>query len=109
MENRNTIRYCKNSSRDYPQILNQYERMPEGLYLLGDFPDPDRPSAAIVGARSCSEYGRSEAFRFAKVLAAAGVQIISGMALGIDCAAHEGALDAGGRTFAVLGCGVDIC
>ncbi len=109
MEERQTIRYFKNTCRDYPQILNRYERMPEGLYLLGAFPDPERPSVAIVGARSCSEYGRSEAVRFSKVLAAAGVQIISGMALGIDCAAHEGALEAGGRTFAVLGCGADIC
>lgn len=103
------IRYYKNTSPDYPAVLNQYERMPEGLYVIGALPDPDVRSVAIVGARSCSEYGRSEAKRFAEELAAAGVQIISGMALGIDCAAHEGALKADGRTFAVMGCGPDIC
>ena len=78
-------RYGKDEN-EFPQILNQYERMPEELYLLGDFPDPKKRSVAIVGARSCSEYGRSEAVRFARILAENGVQIISGMALGIDSA-----------------------
>ncbi len=104
----NIKRYTKEED-GFPQILNQYERMPEELYLLGDFPDPRKRSVAIVGARSCSEYGRSEAVRFAKVLAENGVQIISGMALGIDSASHEGALAGQGRTFAVLGSGVDVC
>lgn len=103
------MRYIKRSEEDYPFILNRYERMPEGLYVCGDMPDMNSKSAAIVGARACSEYGRAEAKRFAGVLAAAGVQIISGMALGIDSAAHEGALEAGGRTFAVLGSGADVC
>lgn len=103
------IQYYKRDSSQYPQILNRYERMPEGLYVCGSFPDPEKRSVSIVGARSCSEYGRSEAMRFAKVLAEHGVQIISGMALGIDSAAHEGALQANGRTFAVLGSGVDVC
>ena len=104
-----TMRYIKNCDRDYPQILNRYEGMPEGLYIIGNFPDPDRRSVAIVGARSCSEYGRRTAREFGRVLAAAGVQVISGMALGIDSSAHEGALEAGGKTFAVLGCGADVC
>lgn len=103
------MRYVKNTDRSYPQILNNYEGMPEGLYIIGNFPDPDRRSVAIVGARSCSEYGRRTAREFGRVLAAAGVQVISGMALGIDSSAHEGALEAGGRTFAVLGSGADVC
>lgn len=103
------MRYVKNSDSDYPQILNNYERMPEGLYIIGSFPDPERKSVSIVGSRSCSEYGRSTAREFGRVLAAAGVQVISGMALGIDSCAHEGALEAGGLTFAVLGSGADVC
>ena len=103
------IRYIPRKSQEYPSVLKQYERMPEGLYVIGSLPDPDRRSVSIVGARSCSEYGRSQAAAFAKKLAAAGVQIISGMALGIDCAAHTGALETSGTTFAVLGCGPDIC
>ena len=105
----NIMRYFRNSDPEYPQILNRYERMPEGLYVIGSFPDPDKRSVAIVGSRSCSEYGRRTAMEFGSVLAAAGVQIISGMALGIDSCAHEGALQAGGRTFAVLGSGADVC
>lgn len=103
------VRYVKKTDADYPSVLNRYERMPAGLYVRGDLPDEGKKSAAIVGARSCSEYGRAEARRFARVLASAGVQIISGMALGIDSEAHEGALEAGGRTFAVLGSGADVC
>lgn len=109
MTNESKIRYLRNRDEGYPSILNQYERMPDGLYVLGEFPDPDKRSVAIVGARSCSDYGRSQASLFARVLAETGVQIISGMALGIDSAAHDAALKAGGKTFAVLGSGVDIC
>lgn len=103
------IKYYKNTDPEYPQILNRYERMPEGLYVLGTLPDPKKRAVAIVGSRSCSEYGRNAAREFAEVLGENGVQIISGMALGIDSAAHEGALMGGGETFAVLGSGVDVC
>ena len=83
--------------------------MPAALYALGCLPDPEKKSVAIVGARSCSAYGKKEAVRFAGVLAENGVQIISGMALGVDSWAHIGALEAGGMTVAVLGSGVDVC
>ena len=97
------------SDPDYPRILTCWPGMPRKLYYIGSLPDPDCKSAAIVGARACSAYGREQARQFAAGLGRAGVQIISGMALGIDSHAHEGCLSAGGRTFAVLGNGVDIC
>lgn len=97
------------SSERYPQRLSSLVDRPYCLYLKGRLPDDKRPSVSIVGARGCSEYGRSMAEEFAGELAAKGVQIISGLARGVDGAAHKGALNAGGDTFAVLGCGVDIC
>ena len=101
---------CKEkSSREYPVKLKPYKGMPEKLYIKGNLPQPDRPSASIVGARSCSTYGRIQAFRYARTLAQAGVQIISGMAAGIDSEGHKGAMEGGMPTWAVLGSGPDIC
>ena len=103
------IIYISRKSDRYPMRFEALPHMPDGIYVKGDIPDDDIPSVAIVGARMCSRYGRNTAFLFGKKLAERGVQVISGMALGIDGAAQEGALSGGGRTFAVLGCGVDIC
>ena len=102
------IRCVRKEDPDYPGRLKELPDMPGCLYVLGDLPG-EEPSAAIVGARMCSPYGEEQAFRFGKALAANGVQVISGMALGIDGYAQEGALAGGGRTFAVLGCGADVC
>ena len=96
-------------SAEYPETLNNYPKMPEILFVKGRLPDRKKPSIAIVGARACSTYGRIQAFRYAKVLSSAGVQIISGMAYGIDAEAHKGALEGGTATYAVLAGGVDIC
>src|SRR4051794_6138783 len=68
----------------------------------------ERAAVAIVGARRCSEYGREVARSLGRGLGAAGVPVLSGMALGVDSAAHEGALETGGATIAVLGCGADV-
>lgn len=103
------IRYVAREDQEYPEQLRNYPRMPSGLYLVGNFPDPGKKTVAIVGARMCSPYGRAEAIRFGEELAAEGVQIISGMAYGVDSWALHGALQAGGQGFAVLGCGVDVC
>lgn len=109
MEEKKNIWCCTRFEETYPKRLQVYENMPGALYIKGCLPDETRKTVAIVGARACSAYGAHQAYSFAKVLAEHGVQIISGMARGIDGKAHAGALDGGGKTFAVLGCGVDIC
>ena len=103
------IRQISSKSAEYPQKLNNYPKMPEILFAKGNLPDAKKPTAASVGARACSPYGRIQAFRYAKILSSAGVQIISGMAYGIDAEAHKGALEGGTPTYAVLAGGVDIC
>ncbi len=103
------IRCIEKSSQEYPSKLKLYKGMPEKLYIKGNLPDFKRPSAAVVGARLCSTYGRIQAFRFARILAEAGVQIISGLASGIDAEGHKGAMEGRMPTWAVLGNGADIC
>ena len=93
----------------YPKRLKALSGMPYALFVKGQLPKEDMPSVAIVGARNCSTYGECMTLQFAERLAAEGVQIISGMARGIDGAAHRGARNVSGSTFAVLGCGADIC
>lgn len=95
--------------RDYPEKLMPYRDRPEVLFYKGRLPDKDKPIVAMVGARACSNYGRTMAKKIAGELAYNNVQIISGMARGIDTYSQLGAVEAGGATFAVLGCGVDIC
>lgn len=102
------IHCVQKGEEGYPAVLLPYKGMPEKLYYRGNLPDPKKPSAAVVGARMCSAYGRIQAFRYAKVLSEAGVQIISGLAAGIDSEGHKGALEGSTPTFAVLGGGVDV-
>ena len=93
---------------EYPAQLVHVHDPPSLLYVVGgDLPDPTR-AVAVVGARRCSELGREVARSIGRALALAGVCVVSGAARGIDSAAHEGALDAGGETLAVLGCGIDV-
>lgn len=93
----------------YPERLKTISDAPYGIYAKGPLPGEHKKNVAIVGARMCSEYGRTVATELGKQLAARGVCVVSGMARGIDSAAHAGALEAGGTTCAVLGCGVDVC
>ena len=93
----------------YPEKLKRISSPPYALYVKGRLPKEDRLSVAIVGARECSPYGNELTKEFAKKLASVGVQIISGMAKGIDGAGQIGALEEGGDSYGVLGCGVDIC
>jgi DNA processing protein len=91
----------------YPPQLAAVPGCPELLFVSGDPAVLMLPQIAIVGSRSATAAGRETAFEFASVLAAAGLAITSGLALGIDAAAHRGALDAGGVTIAVCGTGLD--
>ncbi len=105
---RDGIRFLHPESEEFPEKLKTIPDPPFCLYVKGNLPDPNLPSAGMVGARACSEYGKKMALSFAGSLAAAGVQIISGMAAGIDSMSARGALSVGGKTFAVLGSGIDV-
>ena len=91
----------------YPPLLAQLHDPPTQLFVRGDPEVLPRSAVAVVGARSCSPYGAQVARDLARELASAGVVVVSGLARGIDGEAHRGALEAGGATVAVLGCGVD--
>lgn len=102
--------YCvKKGEAGYPKRLLELAGMPEQLYFYGRLPDDEKPSIAIVGARMCSSYGRIQSFSYGKFVSRAGVQVISGLALGIDSEGHKGALEGDSPTFAVLGSGADVC
>jgi len=92
----------------YPTLLRETYDPPVVLYVKGAWSDClDQPCVAIVGSRRCSTYGQNAALMLSRELAQRGVTIISGMARGIDAAAHRGALEAGGRTVGVMGTGLD--
>ena len=97
------------SDRDYPAILKEVPDPPLLLYKKGTLLENDRNAIAIVGTRHPSFYGRTQAKHFAQELATRGLTIVSGLARGIDQAAHDGALHVSyGRTIAVMGCGLDV-
>jgi len=103
------LRFVGRSKPGFPELLRELHDPPPGLFLRGSA-EPQLlsdPSVAIVGARSCSSYGSHVARMLGRELAAAGLVVVSGMARGVDGEAHRGALEAGGATVAVLGCGVD--
>jgi len=93
---------------EYPVRLKQIHDPPVILYIIGDRSPLYDYAVAVVGTRLPSDNGKQITFRIARELASAGVTVVSGMALGIDSLAHEGALQAGGRTIAVLGSGIDV-
>ncbi len=103
------IRWLPRSSPAFPASLGAIFDVPAGLFLRGTPASDilDRPAVAIVGARACSPYGAHVARMLGRELAAAGLVVVSGLARGVDGHAHRGALDVGGQTVAVLGCGID--
>jgi DNA processing protein len=102
-------RCIRRRDASFPALLAAIHDPPPRLFLRGTA-DADllcRPAVAVVGARACSSYGRSVARSLARDLAATGLVVVSGLARGIDGEAHRGALEGGGATVAVLGCGID--
>ncbi len=100
-------RYIHFNDPRYPRMLKEISDPPVGFYIVGDC-DFSAPCISIIGSRNCSIYGQITAKKFAASFARAGFTVVSGMARGIDSCAHYGALEAKGKTIAVLGCGVDV-
>ncbi|MBS0319545.1 MAG: DNA-protecting protein DprA [Proteobacteria bacterium] len=100
-------RLCTWDDDDYPRTLLNIAEAPPALFLIGRAALLARPAVAIVGSRNATPQGRDDARAFAQALATAGVTVVSGLATGIDAAAHEGALEAPGSTIAVVGTGLD--
>ena len=100
------VRIIIEGDDEYPGLLSRIHDPPGVLFVRGGFEPCDALAVAIVGARHATGYGRRVASQLAGGLARAGYTVVSGLARGIDAAAHRGALDAGGRTIAVLGSGV---
>ena len=93
----------------WSERLEHHSEVPEGLWVWGTLPGPSLPCVAVVGSRRASHVGLAIARDIGSDLAAIGVVVVSGMARGIDAAAHRGALAAQGTTVAVLGCGIEVC
>ena len=103
------IRFVTEKDPEFPSHLRGFPDAPFGLYYRGTLPSDEKPSAGIVGARLCTDYGREMAFYFGRELSKANVSVVSGMALGIDGFAGRGAISEGRNSYAVLGGGADIC
>jgi DNA processing protein len=103
------VRWLPRSDPDFPPLLGAIHDPPPGLFVRGGagVEALRRPTVAVVGARACSPYGAQVARLMGRELAASGLVVVSGLARGVDGEAHRGALESGGMTVAVLGCGVD--
>ena len=95
------------TDEEYPRRLREIEQSPPVIYMLGDLTAEDEWSVAVVGTRRVTAYGRQVAEEVAGTLARNGITVVSGLARGVDSISHQAALDAGGRTVAVLGSGLD--
>lgn len=102
------ISFVTQEDTEYPEKLRSLFLAPRFFYYKGRLPG-EEPMIAIIGARNCSPYGSVTARRIAGELAEQGVGIVSGLAYGVDKAAHDGAMAGGGATYGILGCGVDVC
>lgn len=93
----------------YPDKLKQIENPPSVLFVKGKLPNQSAVAVAVIGARNCSPYGKTVAHELGRELAINGIQVISGLARGVDGISQRSAMEYGGASFGILGCGVDIC
>lgn len=105
---RSAVEIITLSDARYPEGLREIHDPPPYIYVKGGFVPQDAASVAIVGSRTATVYGREVTARISRELARKGVTVVSGGARGIDTEAHRGAIDSGGRTLCVLGCGMDV-
>lgn len=103
------ILFFTSQEAEYPEKLKAIPGAPYGIYVKGKLPKHKKQSVAIIGARNCSEYGRYLAREFGMAMAGRGIQVISGLARGVDGISQRAVVEAEGETFAVLGSGVDVC
>lgn len=103
------IRFVPWFSEQYPKSFSELADAPYAIYVKGHLPEPTEVTVAIVGARQCTPYGEQMALEYGEALAKAGISVISGMARGVDGAGQRGALNCNGKSYGILGCGVDIC
>lgn len=103
------IRFISCENPEYPKKLRAIGDYPYGLFVKGQVPREQERCIAVIGARMCSNYGRNMARELAAKLAQGGVSVVSGLAYGIDACAQEACLEAGGKSYGILGCGADIC
>ncbi len=103
------ISFVSKDDENYPERLRNIFGAPYALYVKGRLPSAKEKLIAVVGARECSGYGREMAKYLSGAIAKEGISVISGLARGVDTYAHLGALEAHGVTYAIMGCGIDIC
>lgn len=103
------IYFVSREEEQYPEKLRNIYDAPYALYYKGRLPDKSDKLLAVVGSRNCSPYGREMAKYLAGAISTEGIGVISGLARGIDAHAHQGAIQSGGITYGILGCGIDIC
>lgn len=103
------IQFISCRHETYPRMLKEIYDYPAGLFYIGELPTQTERCLAVIGARMCTPYGKKLARSLAEALADSDISVVSGMAYGIDACAQEACICAGGRSYAVLGCGVDIC
>lgn len=103
------INFIYVNEENYPEKFKKMADKPYGFYYKGNIEKINNMTVAIIGARNCTAYGRDMAGKISFELAVNGINVVSGLARGIDSAGHWGCIEAGGVTYAVLGCGVDVC
>lgn len=103
------IKFVSDGDAEYPEKLKKIPDPPIGLFYMGNLPENEKISVAVVGARDCSEYGKYVAAELGRRMGQCDIQVISGMARGIDGISQLSCMEAGGKSYAVLGSGVDVC